>query len=279
MCDTNRCAPQRTNAARLAITSCPTPHRGVIAPRPSPQCAARTTLPAHHRPYNAAVNFLAHLYLAEDTPASRIGNVLPDLVRHSSKAGKCPIEGRVGHQQRQEMEAGAVMHRRVDAFTDTHPLFSRSRARLRPRHGIFSGVLVDVIYDHVLADDWQRYHPKALSRFVADVHRDFEQHADLMPSAMRPAIAMMIEQNWLLSYATLDGVELTLRRMSERFRRRFHRPVHLETAVDDLRRDRASFAGDFHAFFPQLIRHVRRGGVGLRETSSAETTVTGAGAA
>ncbi|MFW6033399.1 MAG: ACP phosphodiesterase [Phycisphaeraceae bacterium] len=190
------------------------------------------------------MNFLAHLYLADDTPASRVGNLMPDLVR-----------GRLPADLPAEVMEGVRRHRRIDAFTDTHPLFARSRDRLRPRHGRFAGILVDIFYDHLLAADWASWHPRTLPAFSAEVYDSFAGAGHLMPERMRRIVERIADQDRLGSYARVSGIEDVLVRMSRRLTERFRRPVHLERAMDELRAHRDELAGDFAGFFPQLIAY------------------------
>ena len=191
------------------------------------------------------MNYLAHLYLADGTPDSLVGALLPDLVRGAATDPLTPAVRRA-----------VEMHRRIDAFTDTHPMFLRSRKRLGAAHGLFAGVLVDMFYDHLLAADWSRYAAEALPDFIARVYAVFGAHEQLMPAPMRPPIRRMIDQDWLGSYATLDGLTMRLAQMSIRLSARLGRSVRLDEAVPALSADRCAFAADFHAFFPLLIAHV-----------------------
>ncbi|MEM9916127.1 MAG: ACP phosphodiesterase [Planctomycetota bacterium] len=191
------------------------------------------------------MNYLAHLYLADASPASLIGNLLPDLHRGRLPADLDPV-----------VLEGVMRHRRVDAFTDSHPLFERSRARLRPRHGRYSGVLVDVIYDHVLSVHWAEYHPQPLSDFIADAYRQMLAEADLMPPRMRAIMTMMAGEDWLSTYGSVEGIAHTLKRMSARLRERFGREVDLASALTELRAQYDGFAEDFAGFFPDLMVYV-----------------------
>ncbi len=174
-----------------------------------------------------------------------VGGLLPDLVR-----------GPVPPDLDERVMRGVRNHRRVDAFTDTHPAFNRSRARLRPTQGIFAGILVDVFYDHFLSLDWPSLHPEPLAAFIDRSHRELQRHNALMPDAMRPIITRMIDQRWLATYADYDGLRLTLERMSHRFAQRTQRPIDLAPAVEDLQRHRTALHADFREFFPQLIRYI-----------------------
>jgi len=190
------------------------------------------------------VNFLAHLLLADATPYARIGALLPDLVRRRHHAELDP-----------RIAAAVNQHHRVDAFTDSHLLVARSVNLLRPRHGRYSAILVDVLYDHLLAADFHRHARQPLQAFVATVYHDLGTHRSLMPEPMRRPIAAMIEHDWLNAYATVDGIAVILAQMSRRLSDRFQRTVTLEDAVEDLREHREELDGHFQVFFPLLRAH------------------------
>lgn len=189
------------------------------------------------------MNFLAHLYLADNCPEALVGSVMPDLARTRQFPPHLP----------QPTLDAIAQHRRVDAFTDMHPFFLRSKSRLFEKHGRYSGILVDIFYDHFLALHWTRYHSVTLSDFVARVHDVFRLHAHLMPDDMRYPIDRLIEQDWLGSYASTGGIRVALERLSIRLSQRFEREVDLARATDDLIAQHGPLADDFAAFFPQLI--------------------------
>ncbi|MEM1109843.1 MAG: ACP phosphodiesterase [Planctomycetota bacterium] len=191
------------------------------------------------------MNYLAHLVLADDNPASMIGNLLPDLHRGKLPADLDPV-----------VLEGVHRHRRVDAFTDAHPVFERSRERLRPSHGRYAGVTVDVLYDYTLSKQWAAYHAEPRPEFIARAYRQMGEYDRLMPPRMRAIMAMMIREDWLNNYVTVDGIALTLRRMSARLRERFNRDVDLASAVNVLVEQHDGFSQDFAEFFPDLLAYV-----------------------
>ncbi len=191
------------------------------------------------------MNFLAHLLLADATPASRVGNLLPDLHR-----------GRLPPDLPPAVTAGVIRHRRVDAYTDRHPVFERSRARLRPHHGRYSGILVDVFYDHVLAMHWKDYCDQPLSEFIRGVYHDLTHFDHPLPPRVTLILHLMAEENWLETNRSLEGIALTLHRMSARLRERFGREVDLASATRDLDEQFSAFARDFEVFFPAVRAYV-----------------------
>ncbi|TDU66596.1 acyl carrier protein phosphodiesterase [Prosthecobacter fusiformis] len=189
------------------------------------------------------MNWLAHLLLSEPTPAFRIGNLLPDLVSISALTGLAP-----------EYQRGIRQHRRIDAYTDAHPVFRRSIQRLGPQFRRVGGILVDMFYDHFLSCEWQRYATKSLPDFTAEVYASFETHRTEIPVEAHQPLEWMKRGNWLCSYGDVQDLSHTLVRMSRRFRR----PVDLVGSVVILEREYAGFSDDFAAFFPDLREHAER---------------------
>ena len=187
------------------------------------------------------MNWLSHLYLSEPNPAFRIGNLLPDLAPISALSG-LPAEFRRGMEQ----------HRRIDAFTDSHAIFRRSISRVGPEFRRYGGILVDIFYDHFLTREWPALCAVPLEQFAGEVYDSFERHRHEIPPEAYGHLEHMKSANWLCAYGDVDGVALTLRRISERLRK----PVPLANAVPIFAIDYAGFRDDFAAFFPELRSHV-----------------------
>jgi acyl carrier protein phosphodiesterase len=189
------------------------------------------------------MNYLAHLYLADGTPHSLLGNLLGDFVKGNDLVAF--PEG---------VRRGIQMHRHVDSFTDSHLVFHRSVSRISPRWGWFAGIIIDVYYDHLLASRWERYSPTSLRTFADGVYRVLEEHRALLPTQARKPLARLIANDRLFSYARLEGITAALVSISQRIRERIpRRPVHLEDAVLDLQACHAELSVDFDAFFPELV--------------------------
>jgi acyl carrier protein phosphodiesterase len=187
------------------------------------------------------MNWLAHLQLSEPSAAFRLGNVLPDLAAARELTG-LPAE----------MLRGVQCHHRIDAFTDAHPRFRGSVARLSPAHRRFGGIIVDVLYDHFLTVRWNDYSAVPLRACVDEFYASFDQHREQVPMSVWPVLERMREQDWLRSYGDLAGVRLALWRIGRRLRQ----PRDLGECVPELEQDYAGFGSDFDVFFPQLAAHV-----------------------
>src|SRR5438067_2836394 len=124
--------------------------------------------------YRNAVNYLAHLLLAEQTAESLIGNLAGDFVK-----------GRIGENVPAQVADGIRHHRRVDAFTDSHPSVAAFRRVLIPEHGHYARVIADVFFDHFLATDFTRYSAESLDAFLRRVYAVIDPRVDEISGRLR----------------------------------------------------------------------------------------------
>lgn len=86
------------------------------------------------------MNYLAHLFLADDTPESLLGNLLGDFMK-----------GVVKEQFSNSIQQGIELHRKIDSYTDSHPVVRNAKHLISLERRRYAGVLLDVFYDHFLA--------------------------------------------------------------------------------------------------------------------------------
>jgi acyl carrier protein phosphodiesterase len=188
------------------------------------------------------MNYLAHLLLGDDgTAESLIGNLAGDFV-------KGPVHGD------DAVARGIRKHRRIDAFTDSHPSVAAFRRVLIPGHGHYARVIADVFFDHFLAGDFTRYSSETLEAFVARVHATLDAHADELPGRLGLVYPYMRDQQWLVSYREIDGIRTALTNLS----RRLSRQPHLELATHHLVDSRHELAQHFHDFFLDACREFKQ---------------------
>lgn len=184
------------------------------------------------------MNYVAHALLAPAEPIALLGNLLGDSV-------KGPLPGALASN----LAAAVAHHRRVDAACDAHPAFRRSRRLLFPALGHYAGVVVDVLFDHVLSADWSVYVPaETLDDFAARVYTTITAHRESLPAPLRESADTLVRHDVLRRYRELDSVREALRRMHHRLRR----PVDLTAGIGAFREHRAEFAADFGALFADL---------------------------
>lgn len=188
------------------------------------------------------MNYLAHIYLARHSDDAMLGALLGDFVKPHS-----------GEQFSAEMEAEIVTHRKVDSFTDSHPLVLDAKALFEGPRRRYAGILLDVFYDHLLAVNWARYSDVPLESFIARFYRALARRAEVLPANLARAAPYMIEQDWLGSYLQYEGVEIAIHRISTRLSRNGDL---LRDGLADVKANYTQLEALFHAFFPDLIAFV-----------------------
>jgi acyl carrier protein phosphodiesterase len=189
------------------------------------------------------VNFLAHLHLADGDPGDMTGGVAADFVRNPDL-----------HRLTPDVLRGVMLHRLIDGFTDRHPLTHRSISRVAREMGWYGGIVIDIYYDHILAREWPLYSAEPLAEFAARCYRVLDDGHGALPDDARDFIRRFVDEDRLNRYATRDGIEDTLARVSRVIAKRIpNRPVWLPDAMPVLLAKDAELAVDFHAFYPELM--------------------------
>lgn len=187
------------------------------------------------------MNFLAHIYLSGEDKERMIGNFIADFVKGKKK-----------DDYPDAIRKGIELHRAIDDFTDHHPITSLSKERLRPKYSKYSGVIVDLYYDHFLAHNFDRYSDVSLQQYSEQTYQVLLEYKEILPEGVNYFLPFMIERNWLLNYASIEGIGRALTGLSKR--------VSFENKMDesvaDLREHYSAFENEFGRFFPELITFV-----------------------
>ena len=190
------------------------------------------------------MNILAHAYLAGNDEGLIIGNFIADFIKGHPEQPR--------HGLSKGVQRGVWLHRAIDTYTDMHPVVEGLRQVVRPRCHKYAGVAIDVFLDHFLAQHFTEIAGLSLTPFAQSFYRLIEQNEDQLPAGARRMAGYMIEQDWLTSYGTLEGIERSLRGIA----RRTAFPSNLDGAIADLTTHYRTFDAGFARFFPQLQRYV-----------------------
>jgi acyl carrier protein phosphodiesterase len=183
------------------------------------------------------MNFLAHIYLSGDNDLIKIGNFMADGVKGNNYL-----------EYPEEIQRGIILHRAIDTFTDAHPIFRKSKHRLHEKYGHYSGVIMDILYDHFLAKNWELYSNEPLEDYVANFYKSLEDNYDILNKKTKNLMPYMFENNWLVSYATISGIEMILFQMDYRTKHR----VHMQEAIVELQKFYTEFEEEFTCFFKEV---------------------------
>lgn len=183
------------------------------------------------------MNFLAHIYLSGNNDFIKIGNFMADTIR-GNQYENYPLM----------IQKGIILHRAIDTFTDAHPVFRQSTKRLHANYHHYSGVIVDVFYDHFLAKNWASYSDENLEDYVQNFYNSMLDNRAILSEKAQQILPYMIEQNWLVSYKSIDGIERILAQMDKRIK--YDSKMH--HSVTELKAFYIEFEIEFTQFFQEL---------------------------
>ena len=188
------------------------------------------------------MNFLAHIYLSGDNDLLKIGNFMADSIRGNSYL-----------DYPDELRKGILLHRSIDSFTDAHPIYRKSKHRLHEKYGHYSGVIMDIVYDHFLAKNWKTYSDVSLENYAAAFYKLLQDQYELLTEKTQKMIPYMIGRNWLVSYASLEGLEMILFQMDYRTKHR----ANMQEAIVEVIQYYKEFEEEFMLFFEELQNHCK----------------------
>ncbi|MFY0628496.1 MAG: DUF479 domain-containing protein [Reichenbachiella sp.] len=186
------------------------------------------------------MNYLAHLYLSFGEEPIIIGNFIADAVK-----------GKKFNDYPTGIKNGILIHREIDFYTDTHEIVKIGKRRLSEyRH--YSGVIMDVFYDHFLASNWSQYSEIPLKRFTTNHYTLLNNNHDVLPERMKHLLRYMEQGDWLFNYHNFEGIQFALSGMSQRTAFK----SGMENAVKNLEKDYDLLQNEFHEFFDDITNHI-----------------------
>ena len=184
------------------------------------------------------MNYLAHIYLSGDNDLVTIGNFIAD-----------GIKGKRYKKFSKDIQIGILLHRHIDTYTDANKTVRLSTKRLHEKYSHYSGVIVDILYDHFLAKNWASYSDTPLDKYIEKFYDSLGINYDLLPLRIQKMMPYMLADNWLLSYASIDGISKVLDGVNRRTKNR----SSMNEAVVELKEFYTEFENEFSAFFDELI--------------------------
>src|SRR5690606_836100 len=141
------------------------------------------------------------------------------------------------------------LHRSIDDFTDSHASVKEAQNLLKPQFGRYALVITDLYFYYVLSTQWSTFDHRSLMEFSLKVYDVLEEHRAVLPKKFLHIFEYMKKQNWLICYATLDGMKTAFTNMSKRAT--FE--SHMELAHLVLEEKEEAFRMYFNEFFPELV--------------------------
>jgi len=187
------------------------------------------------------MNYLAHTYLSGENDEIKVGNFLGDWVKGSDYL-----------KYAENVRTGIILHRNIDSFTDQHPIVHLSASRFQSRYSKYSGVIIDILYDHFLASNWKDFCAIPLHDYVNRIHNVMLNNLELLPERLKNYMPGFMKERWIERYDTLEGIRDVLETMSKRT----SLPKETEFAIGVMQAYYGDFHHEFFDFFSQLIEFV-----------------------
>ncbi|MEH6347193.1 MAG: acyl carrier protein phosphodiesterase [Bermanella sp.] len=190
------------------------------------------------------MNWLAHIFLSEYNIESQLGNLLNDACK-----------GRAWPGASNQLKQGMQIHQQVDAFTDAHENFKKSKLLLGRGH--LRGVVVDLSFDLLLTRHWHRYSLVDRNVFLDDFYRQSKQAIKPYPAGVQRFVNGLIQSDHLRNYQSLDDLEKTFARVDKRLSARLLKKESTHMYFPLVKKEINALEQNFLSFFPELLTHVK----------------------
>ena len=142
-----------------------------------------------------AMNFLAHLWLAGNDEGLRLGAMLGDFIRGGVDGLDLP----------EPVREGILLHRFTDQYVDRMPMVARMRKTFPTPFRRYSGIVLDLAFDHELARRWPEFCSQPLEEFDREVRGLLNRNETLLPDDLKH----------FMDYADLRGLFAAYRHEAE----------------------------------------------------------------
>ena len=188
------------------------------------------------------MNFLAHIYLSGDVDEVKIGNFIGDYVK-----------GSAFHIYPENIKKGILLHRFIDSFTDKSTHTIDAKQLFAPKYRKYAGIVIDIIYDHYLASNWDKYSFTPLEEYIDDFHNLLVRSNEMLPKEVQEFIPRLIKNKRLYSYREIGGVWSVLKTMPKYT----SLPDHTDFAIETLKNNYEFLKHNFFLFFSDIIYYIK----------------------
>ena len=173
------------------------------------------------------MNFLAHIFLSgEEDDQLKLGNFMGDTIR-----------GKQYLNYPERVQCGILLHRQIDTFTDSHPLFRESKRRLVPIYGHYAGVITDIFYDYFLTKHWEKFSSEDLDSYINRFYTLLQEKKEVLNPQTQTIARYMIQILYQMDRRT-------------EFR------SQMQYATASLQADESLFEAEFLPFFEEIQKFV-----------------------
>lgn len=183
------------------------------------------------------MNYLAHILLSGSNKKIQLGNFVGDAVKGSSYK-----------DYPRDMCKGILLHRAIDDYTDRHPAVREAVQTLKPEFGRYSGVLLDIYFDYLLASHFESFAKVSLKKYTQRFYTSLIINYRYLPVRFKRFIWHFIMTDRLGKYATPNGIREALDIMVE-YR---HIDISVDKAISYMEEHTEELFAVFQPFFLEL---------------------------
>jgi acyl carrier protein phosphodiesterase len=120
------------------------------------------------------------------------------------------VKGKKKFDYAEEIQQGITLHRLIDQYTDEHAAVKSAKSAFRPVYRLYSGALVDVVFDHFLATDPMIFSKESLGVFTQATYQTLDEYSAWLPDRFAAMFPYMKSHDWLFNYRYVEGIEKSL---------------------------------------------------------------------
>lgn len=184
------------------------------------------------------MNYLAHAFLSNNNEDLLVGNFIADHLR-----------GNDFKNYPQEIVEGILLHRRIDSFTDAHEEFKKSKRFFYKDFEKYSGILIDIYFDHLLAKNFEIHSGVTLSDFSKNVYQVYANHQELLPKNSSGFLEYVIKNNIYTAYSDIKGIQRVLYHLSHHIKHQ----VQLDASIPIFIEKEKELQVNFDIFFKDIM--------------------------
>lgn len=151
------------------------------------------------------MNYLGHLYFSNNDSELMTANLFGDFVKGRDLSAFQP-----------KVQEGILLHRKIDSFIDQSETVLILMRKLYASLPKVSSVAIDLFFDHLLAKNWNQFHPVPLDDFLNQYYQNIQLSEQLYAAKFIGMMQKLIEHNWISYYPTLYGLEKSCQGVSSR---------------------------------------------------------------
>ncbi len=185
------------------------------------------------------MNILIHLFFSQNDENIILGNFIADYIRGINRIKGYPPQ----------IQSGIKLHQWIDNYSDNNLIVKKSISIFSPSLKHYAPVAVDVIYDHFMSNNWEKFSSKSLFNTIDEFYTILENNYNILPNKAKKAVDHMVKNNWLMMYKDLSG----LKNIFEWMDTRASFEANLINSIEILIKYYSEIENDFFSFINKMI--------------------------